>query len=141
MYKEVPKYELIISSKSGLRIGPLVAHRSRNLTFYLLLTSSLIVISVVIYLCNYYDINELRHKSFHRYGPIARFKSRTLVNPKFWNTERDDTSDDYPIEVIPKTERFDITSDDVMVFLQIQNTGGNVFLNHIINDLIIRQSM
>ena len=140
MAKEVPKYELIIASKPSLRFNSLVISRNRNFSFYLFVSSSLIIISYVIYLCNYYDIRSLRHSSFDsytKYGPIVKFRSRTLVNPKLWNTERDDNSDDYPNEVISKSNKFDITSDDVMVFLQIQNTGGNVFLNHIINDLII----
>jgi len=131
MRKEVPKYEIIIPSNRKHNY----VLNNRNLSFYLLFISSLVIISYVIYLCSYYDNN---HSRLHtKYGPIARIKQNDLIDVSLWNTERDDNSDDNKNEIIGTTEKFDMTSDDVMVFLHIQNTGGNVFVRHIVEDLII----
>lgn len=107
---------------------------NRNATFYLLI-ASLFLVSLVIYLCSTDYKKAFRLHTI--YGPVARIKSDEWLNPRLWNTERDAQRDSSVEDIIDNSLKFDLTSDDVMVFLHIQNTGGNVFGRHLVEDLVL----
>ena len=142
--------------ESDVLIGPnedrYVHHR--NGSFYLLI-ASLFLISFIIYLCSYTDNRQFHIRAI--YGPIAKFESNDLiVNSKYWNpherdgsssssssSHRDGSSSSFNQDGRKTStneidySKFDITADDVIVFLHIQNTGGNVFGRHLVEDLLL----
>lgn len=125
-----------------------------------------IFVSIILYLCSY-DYESLaverRIQHFHRLIPGQHKLSESslivnglsnqdqvqgdeFVKPELWNTPLDHDNGNYNsnhgsnrgAEFNPKRiSKFDMSANDVIVFLHIQNSGGNFFGKHIVEDLLL----